>query len=147
MALIWHILRKDLRHTWVYAAVGLGLLLVSAWNFSRLLAAERMAQFSLINIQVPVDALLLVAWGLLSGVLVLAETIPGVRQHWLARPVRWQDLLCAKALLLVLVAALPLIVVHLSLVVSRGFSLGEHALAVSWNALLTVLACTLAIAV
>lgn len=147
MALIWHILRKDLRHTWVYASIGFGLLLVSAWNFLRLLAADRLGQFSLHSIQVPADALLLVAWGLLSGMLVLAERIPGVRQHWLARPVRWQNLLCAKALLLVLVAVVPLTAVHLTLVASRGFSLGEHALAVSWNALLIVLVCTLAIAV
>jgi len=147
VTLIWHIFRKDLRHAWMYAAIGFALLLVSAWNFSRLLAADRRGQFSLYSIQVPADALLLVAWGLLSGVLVLAERIPGVRQHWLARPVRWQDLLCAKALLLVLVAALPLISVHLSLVASRGFSLAEYALAVSWNALLMVLVCTLAIAV
>ena len=100
MTLVWHILRKDLRHAWIYAAAALCLLLLNQWRFSGILSAGRGWQIKIVNTLFPVDALLVVSWGLLCGALVLTESIPGVRQYWLARPIRWQSLLGAKTLLL-----------------------------------------------
>ena len=100
MTLVWHILRKDLRHAWIYAAAALCLLLLNQWRFSGILSAGRGWQIKIVNTLFPVDALLVVSWGLLCGALVLTESIPGVRQYWLARPIRWQSLLAAKTLLL-----------------------------------------------
>lgn len=143
MNLVWHIVRKDVRQTWMYAAAVIGLLAISGWNLSRILAADRGS----IGMQMPIDTVLSIAFGLFCGALVLTEAIPGTRQYWLVRPVRWGNLLAAKALVLGMLAVAPLTIVHIGLVSWRGLPVWGSVGNIAWNALLLVLVCVLPVAV
>ena len=51
----------------------------------------------------------LVAWYLIAR-LIHAETLPGDRQFWITRPYRWQSLLGAKVLFVLVFLNLPMTV-------------------------------------
>jgi hypothetical protein len=147
MTLVWHIVRKDLRHTWMFAAAALGLLLVCVWNFGRVLQAGRGEQYRFLEVQLSVDILTIAAWGLFCGVLLHAEALPGTRQHWLVRPIRWQHLLGAKSLLIAALLIVPVALLHCALLASRGFPPLEHLAPIAWNSSLLVIVCVLPAAV
>lgn len=62
------------------------------------------------------------------------------------RPMRSRDLLLARALALGLTAVLPFALTHWATVVLRGFPLQEHALELTWNAMLMVASCAVPVA-
>lgn len=131
----------------MYAFVALSLLVVYGWNYIRALHATRVGHQTILNLQIPIEILPVVAWVLLCGILVHSEALPGTRPYWLVRPLRWQDLACAKSLLLTLLVAVPLWFVQMAFVASSGFSPWENAGAVFWNSILTGLVCLLPVAV
>jgi hypothetical protein len=61
---------------------------------------------------------------LIAGV-VQQDAIPGMRQDWLARPVRRTDLLLSKLLFVVVVVQVPILVGDLAEGLALGFSLQE----------------------
>ena len=136
MTLVWHILRKDLRHTWVFAAISAILLLVfAAKSYYSFGWRPHLLRF-LLPTHFLFEIALISAWALYCGVLLHAEALPGPRPYWLTRPMRWEDLLRAKCLLLLAVVAAPVSIVHIWLVVLHGFPLLQNLGAIVWNALL-----------
>ncbi len=142
---ILHIVSKDLRQAWPYGAAALALLVVNTANFAHVLATRGTEQAAALAIQLPLDWLLAITWALYYGVVLLGDTIPGTRQHWISRPLRWQSLLAAKLLLLPLFA-LPVAAAHLVQLSLRGFPLADHASPVIANALWLVFAGLLPVA-
>ncbi|MFN0105044.1 MAG: hypothetical protein ACKV2U_23540 [Bryobacteraceae bacterium] len=141
MTLVGHILRKDFRHTWIYVAAATVLLILWAWSFNGFLAVHRGGFLG------PVDGVLILAWALFCAVLMHGERLPGERQYWLTRPIRWQNLLQAKTLLLLAAVVAPVALVHSWVIVSRGFPLLENLGGIVWNALLLGMACLVPVAV
>jgi hypothetical protein len=86
------------------------------------------------------DAVALAALALFTAMLFLAGPRPG------PRPIRSRDLLLGKALTLGLTAVLPFALTHWATVALRGFPLQEHALELTWNAVLMVASCAAPIA-
>jgi len=146
MPLIWHIFRKDLRHTKYYLAAALLLLIAGGWNLVRMINAAFDSRVALTPVQNAVATLGVAAWLLFFGVLLLAEPLPGLRQYWLTRPIRWQSLLGAKSLMLAAGSVLPVFIVHCVIVLSRGLPLFEHLGAILWNAALFSFLCFLFVA-
>lgn len=142
---IVHIVTKDLRQAWPYGAAALAVLIVNTANFARVLATRGTEQAAALGIQVPLDWLLAITWALYYGVVLLGDTIPGTRQHWISRPLRWQSLLAAKLLLLP-IFALPVAAAHLVQLSLRGFPLADHAAPVIANAFWLVFAGLLPVA-
>ena len=142
---ILHIVSKDLRHAWPYGAAALAVLIVNTANFARVLASRGPTQDAALGVQVPLDWLLAITWALYYGVVLLGDAIPGTRQHWISRPLRWQSLLAAKLLLLPLFA-LPVAAAHLAQLSLRGFPLADHAAPVIANAFWLVFAGLLPVA-
>ncbi len=142
---ILHIVTKDLRQAWPYGAAALAVLLVNTANFARVLATRGSEQAAALTVQLPLDWLLAITWALYYGVVLLGDTIPGTRQHWISRPLRWQSLLAAKLLLLPLFA-LPVAAAHLVQLSLRGFPLADHAGPVIANAFWLVFAGLLPVA-
>ncbi len=135
MNLVLHIVKPDLRHTWPYAAVWLAALTASWWINLQVLA-DRIEYVGLQG----ADAIAHAALALFTAMLFLAGPRPG------ARPMRSRDLLLAKALTLGLTAVLPFALTHWATVALRGFPLHEHALELTWNAVLVVAAGALPVA-
>lgn len=76
MTLVWHMLRKDLRHSWIYLAAALSLLLLSASALFGSLFSLWNARITGNGSQGIFELLQTAAWSLLSGVLILAEPLP-----------------------------------------------------------------------
>lgn len=133
MGLLFHIVRKDLRQAWPYGAAAIAVLILNTANFARVLATRGSEQGAALGVQIPLDWLLAISWALYYGIVLLGDTVPGTRQHWISRPIRWQSLLAAKLLLLP-IFAIPVAVAHLIQLALRGFSLAEHGGPVAWNA-------------
>lgn len=127
MNLVLHIAKSDLRHSWPYAAVWLAALAASWWINLQILA-DRPGYIDLQG----ADGIAYVALALFTAILFLAGPRPG------ARPIRARDRLLAKALTLGLTAVLPVALSHWATVALRGFPLQEHALALTWNAVLVI---------
>ena len=142
---IVHIVGKDLRQAWPYGAAALAVLIVNTANFARVLATRGTEQAAALAIQLPLDWLLAITWALYYGVVLLGDTIPGTRQHWISRPLRWQSLLAAKLLLLP-IFALPVAAAHLVQLSLRGFPLADHSAPVIANAFWLVFAGLLPVA-
>lgn len=142
---IAHIVTKDLRQAWPYGAAALAVLLINTANFAHVLATRGSEQAAALTVQLPLDWLLAITWALYYGVVLLGDTIPGTRQHWISRPIHWQSLLAAK-LLLLLIFALPVAAAHLAQLSLRGFPLADHAAPVIANAFWLVFAGLLPVA-
>ena len=65
--------------------------------------------------------------------LIHAEKIPGDRQFWITRPYRWQNLLAAKALGVLIFVSLPVFVVQAVVLVRAGFEPGPTLAALIWS--------------
>lgn len=135
MNLVLHIAKSDLRHTWPYAAVWLTALAASWWINLQILAGRP----GYVDLQ-GADGIALAALALFTAVLFLNGPRPGVR------PLRARHLLLAKALTLTLTAVLPFALTQGGTVALRGFPLREHALELTWNAVLMVASCAVPVA-
>jgi len=122
-----HILRKDVRHLWVYIALMAGAVIATALIYPASWRGEEneisagrflgMAlQPELVLILVP-----LAAWLLLTRVLQ-EEPLVGDRHFWLTRPYRWQQLLLARGLFYVATMPIPVIVMQMVIIHRAGFS-------------------------
>jgi hypothetical protein len=114
MKMILHILLKDLRRHWMEIAAYLLVCATWAWREAHPLALEWLRQRELIPI------LLFGLWMLIAVRLVQGECLVGDREFWPTRPYRWQRLMAAKALALVLCLNLPLLVAQLFLLHHAG---------------------------
>ena len=116
--MIWHIFKKDLRLLWRYAlglAVVQGLTTVAIYRMDEGVD-DLQALWQFVLIGGLLGALVLIA------VVVHQDAIPGVRQDWLARPIRRRDLLAAKLLFVVLWMSGPAFLTNWLAAMAHGFS-------------------------
>jgi hypothetical protein len=123
-----HIFRKDARHLW--PEISLVLALAAVFLGTR-----------------PdwIELALFPAAGYLLARLVHSEAIAGDRQFWITRPYRWQSLLAAKLLFMLVFVHLPILLVQLWVVATAGFPLSSYLPGLLWSQALLLLVVTLPI--
>ena len=120
--MIWRVFRKDWKLLWPLA------LGVAAINIFLRFILVRIGLFpdfrvgSLIN--------LLSVAGLFGTIILIVvavqqDSLPGVRQDWLVRPVPRKDLLLSKILFMALVAQAPIFIAEVIQGTAAGFSIGQ----------------------
>jgi hypothetical protein len=135
--MIWHIFKKDARLLWWLAAG------IAAFRFAEVAVVQSMGLF-------PANPRLrnLVAYLAMGGILgvgfaicavVHQDAIPGVRQDWLARPIRRRDLLLAKLLFIVLLIQFPIFLGDLIQGVAAGFPAGASLAAAASRSIMLLL--------
>ena len=127
IAMIWHIVKKDVRHTWMWIAAFLASLAGFGYTYSMMLLSccdERIRLWT--NAFEAMTVALVVAVTLFLAKLFHAEALPGTRQYWLARPVNWPDLLAAKTALAFAVILPSLTFMMIGIVSSQGFDIRWH---------------------
>jgi hypothetical protein len=124
-----HIFRKDVRY------LRLEILLVVL--LSVVLAAVRPDW---------IDSILLPAAAFLTARLIQAEPIPGDRQFWITRPYRWQSLLGAKVLFIVVFVNLPIMLAQWWIVARAGFPIAAYLPGLLYSQLIRILALAVPVA-
>src|SRR5580658_4260264 len=124
-----HIFKKDVRY--LRYEIALVLLIASAFA-----ATHARASHGQSNDTWWAQLALVVAAAFLIGRLILAEAIPGDRQFWITRPYRWQSLLGAKLLFIVVFVNLPILLAHLIIVILDGFPLVSSLPGLLWSQVL-----------
>jgi hypothetical protein len=136
---IIHIMRKDARHLWPFAAglAGLCVVFVAAsvriengWSIDP-------AQIRLRNLQQAMVLALPAAWVLVIALAVQADALDGDNHFWLTRPhSRWK-LLAAKSATALLVVLGTLVPSQAAIVAGRGFPLLDSLSGLVGNAVWT----------
>ncbi len=117
--MIRHILKKDFRLLWHFAA-GVAAL---GWLFTLLVYRIDHGAPNLRPLAGMVSMLQVLASGILAATVVQLDALPGVRQDWLVRPIRRRDLLLAKLLFVVALVQAPIFVGDLAAALADGFPL------------------------
>ncbi len=118
-----HIFRKDLRYLRLEIAIFLALAALFAIDSSGQIA------------QALVVILIIAAIHLTSRA-IHTEPIPGTGQFWITRPYRWQSLLIAKLLLIVVCIVVPIGIARMARLVLLGYPLGASLVPLAWAQLL-----------
>lgn len=133
--MIWHIFKKDVRLLWWLAAG------VAAFRFAEVAAVQGLfgnPRLRNLAFYLAIGGILGVGFAICA--VVHQDAIPGVRQDWLARPIRRLDLLLAKFLFIVLLIQLPIFLGDLIQAMAAGFTLGASlAAAVSRSIMLLLI--------
>jgi hypothetical protein len=122
-----HIFKKDARYLWYEIAL--------VWLFAGAFAAMHIPPLDPSDSGLP-ELALVIAAELLIGRLILAEAITGDRQFWITRPYRWQSLLGAKILFIIVFVNLPIFAAQFSIVLINGFPLGSSVPGLLWSQVL-----------
>jgi len=104
MSQLFHILKKDARCFSAEIALLLALSVASAWMQARNPYHSYWSEAS--------QLLTMLAAVYLIARVVQAEALDGDRQFWITRPYRWNSLLAAKLLFIVVFAGLPVFFTH-----------------------------------
>ena len=118
--MIWHIFKNDVQLLWPFAllaAVIHGLNAIAAVYFSS-------GMDPLYVSTVVLSVLSMLGLIILVASVVHQDTVPGVRQDWLIRPIRRRDLIAAKLLFVLLVGLSPLYTADVALGLANKFPLG-----------------------
>ncbi len=120
--MIWPVFRKDWILLWPFAVLVVLIQVVLEWaNF-------RFGFFGVSSVARELMGLLTPAWYLgtmaLAVAVVQEDTIPGVDQDWLIRPLVRTDLLLAKMLFVLVAIGLPMLAVNLVDELVSGFAFG-----------------------
>jgi hypothetical protein len=123
--MIWHIFRKDCRLLWRPA---IGVTLIHAMD-RVILSSAGIFRNATVSPQVLVSGLLgivsLLAAAVLIVMVVQQDSILGVRQDWLVRPIRRRDLMLSKILFVALIVQGPIFVIEVVQCLAAGFPLGS----------------------
>lgn len=118
-----HIFRKDVRY--LRLQIGLFLLLTALFALP---TAGPLAQ--------AVVVILIIGAINLTSRAIHGEPIPGTGQFWITRPYRWQSLLTAKLLFLLICIDVPVGVARLAKLAMEGFPVGYSLPSLLWTQLL-----------
>lgn len=119
--MIWHICKKDLRLRWPYGiAAAIAQFAVVALHL-KLGILERQRIFSAVLLVLEIMTDLGVAF--LIATVVHEDSIVGIRQDWLVRPISRRDLLASKLLFLLLAVQLPMLLAGTIAGIAHGFPL------------------------
>ena len=117
--MIWHIFKKDLRLLWPFALLA---AIVHGLNATAVYFSDGIDRLY-------VSAVVL-SWLSILGLIILVtsvvhqDTVPGVRQDWLIRPIRRRDLIAAKLLFVLVMGLGPLFTADVALGLADEFPLG-----------------------
>ena len=135
MKMVWHIFRKDLRLLWwnalMFTAVQLGQA-VMQWR------ADREGQHDE-PLAAMLEVLVWLGGAFLTISVVQQDSLVGVRQDWLVRPIRRVDLLGAKLLFMGLVMIAPYGLIEFVVAVAHGLPWLESLAASVWASAFMVL--------
>ena len=135
MKMVWHIFRKDLWLLWwnalVFTAVQLGQA-VMQWRADR----EGQQDWGLAAM---LEVLVWLGGAFLTISVVQQDSLVGVRQDWLVRPIRRVDLLGAKLLFMGLVVVAPSGLIEFVVAVAHGLPWVESLAASVWSSAFMVL--------
>lgn len=131
--MIWPIFRKDWTLLWPFVVLITLTAAVLEWSY------YRFGFFGTSTLARELMGVLRPAWLIgtlaLSVAVVQEDTIPGVDQDWLIRPIVRRKLLLAKMLFVLVGLGLPLLAVNLTDELASGFPLGPSLLGAACNAL------------
>lgn len=126
--MIRHILRKDFRLLWPMVAVLAAIQMGYEWaEFSSGLFGENPAAEALLR---PLTLAWFIGIAALTAAVVHQDTIPGVDQDWLIRPLNRTQLLLAKLIFLALTISAPMFVFNLLHALAMGMPLASSLTAV-----------------
>jgi hypothetical protein len=121
--MVWHIFKKDWKLLWPF------FLAVAAIQFIPAAIRAKLGLFGedpvLEYVLLPATAVAIFATALLAVAIVQQDSIPGVRQDWLIRPVKRRDLLFAKLFFVVVLVEGVAIAASTFQVLASGFSFRE----------------------
>jgi hypothetical protein len=123
MSMAWRIFRKDFKLLWPLGLASAALQLTLALLRYQSDPLGRGHDFSALSALITLA--LIVSMCLLVVLAVQQESIPGVNQDWLVRPIKRRDLLLAKVLMVVLLIHGPIIVGNSLRGVAEGFGAGS----------------------
>jgi hypothetical protein len=121
--MVWHIFKKDWKLLWVFVIAVASLHWISAFILYKqgLFGEDPMLEM----LAETVPTLAFFGSMFLIAAIVHLETLPGVRQDWLARPIRRGSLLLEKFVFVVLAVEGPIVVANVFEGLANGFSLSS----------------------
>jgi hypothetical protein len=129
--MVWHIFKKDWKLAWVF------VLVVSLVHWIAAAIVHKLGLFGedpmLGMLAEAVPMLALFGSMFLIGAIVHLDTIPGVRQDWLVRPIARRDLVLEKLLFVVLMVNGPIFAEVLLQGLANGFSFRLSLVAAAWE--------------
>jgi hypothetical protein len=124
--MVWHIFKKDWKLLWVFVITVASLHWIAAFILFKLGLFGEDAMLEMLAQAVKIVAFF--ASMFLIAAIVHLEAIPGVRQDWLARPIRRGNLLLEKFLFVVIMVEGPIFAANLFQGLANGFSLRSSLL-------------------
>ena len=139
---IRHIIGKDLRRLWWVIGLTLALLARLAHFDSLRAFATPGSDEGWLNILLPL------AWSFLIALALLEDPVVADTPFWVTVPCKWQSLLAAKAVFVVMVVHVPYLVACAYILHARGFSPSEYLAALLYKqlAILALTSASLALA-
>jgi hypothetical protein len=125
--MVWHIFKKDWKLLWIFVVAVASLHGIAELIIFKLGLFGEEPTLEMLSHAVPILAFFGSAF--LTIAIVHLEAIPGVRQDWLARPIRRPDLLLEKFVFVVLTVEGPVFGVNLLEGLTNGFSFQQSLLA------------------
>ena len=125
--MVWHIFKKDWKLLWIFVVAVASLHGIAELIIFELGLFGEEPTLEMLSQSVPILALFGSAF--LTAAIVHLEAIPGVRQDWLARPIRRPDLLLEKFVFVILTVEGPVFGVNLLQGLTNGFSFQQSLLA------------------
>ena len=120
--MIWAVFRKDWALLWPIVVLVTLIQVALEW------ASYQFGFFGVSPVAREIMRLLTPAWFIgvisLAVVVVHEDTIPGVDQDWLIRPLSRTDLLLAKLLFVAVTVCAPMLVVNIADELAQGFPFG-----------------------
>jgi hypothetical protein len=139
--MVWHIFKKDWKLLWpFFLAVAATQFIPSIIRLKLGLFGENRALQELLDL---FGVIAFVGSAFLIAAVVHQDSIPGVRQDWLVRPIRRGDLLLAKFSFVLVLAQGPFFVADLLQALASGFPLRQSLVAAISRALVLLLSFTL----
>jgi hypothetical protein len=125
--MVWHIFKKDWKLLWMFVLAVASLHGIAAFIIFKLGLFGENAMLGMLSEAVPILAFFSSMF--LIAAIVHVEAIPGVRQDWLARPIRRGDLLLEKFAFVILMVEGPIFAANLFQGLANGFSLRSAVIA------------------
>jgi hypothetical protein len=117
--MIWHIFKKDLQLLWPFALLA---AVIHGLNAATVYLSGGIDRLYVSTVVLSVLSILGLI--ILVASVVHQDTVPGVRQDWLIRPIRRRDLIAAKLLFVLVMGLSPLYAADVALGLADKFPLG-----------------------
>jgi ABC-type transport system involved in multi-copper enzyme maturation permease subunit len=117
----WHIFKKDLRLLWPFGIAAAILQFAIVAVHLKLGVFEEQPIFS--SLLLLLESMMYFGVAVLIAAVVHEDSVVGMRQDWLVRPIRRRDLLAAKLLFLLLAVQVPMLLAGMIGGLANGFPL------------------------